>query len=186
MGAERESTRQDETGTPVRRSRRRWVIAGTIILGAIASGTYGLAWYRYQVAIAYQMPLLAGAIWAYNQQYEVIPPTLQAIRDSGIYGMGATRLPGNIWEGWNEHTGPEPLYLPVFDWDGETQYVMAVQPPMGYSPRVYVVAGDTSVHRATEHDLGEILARDDELRAATSQPGRWRDMPWQTSAHVSR
>ncbi len=162
----------------VGRRRRRWVIAGVALSGLTALAVFGVAWWRYHMAIAYQMPALAAAVYSYHQQYGVLPLNVRAVRDSGPYGLGATRLPGGWWEGWNEHSGPDVLYLPVEDWDGKTEYVIAVQPPLGKPGRAYAIAGDTSVRHAAEAELAGILARDDELRATTSQPARWHRVRW--------
>ena len=135
---------------------------------------------RYHADLTHQMPVLAKAIHFYHHSYDALPPSVRAIEARGSMGRGACRLPRNGWESWQEHSGPEVLYVPVVDWDGETAYVIAVQPPIGRSVRLYLVAGDTSVHQATEADLAKILARDDELRAATGQPGRWDQVPWRS------
>ncbi len=191
MPADDESTPSPEATTLARRSRRRRkiaVIVGGVFLGVTILGAHVLLEYRYRMAIAHQMPCLAGALHFYHQQYGVLPPDLRAIRDSGLYGLGATRLPGSRWEGWNEHTGPDVLYLPVVDWDGKTEYVMALQPPTPISDslRLYVLASGGRSHCATEEELAKILARDDELRAATSQPGRWSEMAWRSPPSGAR
>jgi hypothetical protein len=172
-------TAPESTARTVKKTQRRIVITA-VVAGVIVLGTYAFWWYRYRVAIGWQAPILAGAVLAYHEQYCVLPPSVQALRDSRLYGLGATRLPGHIWEGWNEHTGPDVLYLPVDHWDGKAAYIIAVQPPVGLFFRGYVVAGDPNGHGATERELAEILACDDELRAATSQPGRWSQMPWKS------
>lgn len=125
------------------------------------------------------MPALAGAVHFYFQRYGAIPPSLEAIRQTGLGGRNATRLPPTIWEGWwSEHSGREVLYLPVRDWDGETEYVIGVQPKVEGLERTYIVTGKTTVNQATQQELATILDRDDVLRTATSQPGRWSQMPW--------
>lgn len=40
-------------------------------------------------------------------------------------------------------------------------------------------AGPDTRH-TTEEGLAKILAQDDLVRAATSQPGRWSQMPWKS------
>jgi hypothetical protein len=163
-------------------SRRRWVVAGVLLAGLVVAVVCGLESYRYRMAIAWQMPRLAGAVHWYYQDYGELPPSVQALRDYGAYGQGATRLPGGWWEGSNHHTGPDVLYLPVKDWDGKTPYVLAVRPPLGLSSRAYyVLDGSCSAHYASEEELAEILKRDDELRAATSQPGRWAQVSWRST-----
>ncbi len=151
-----------------------------ILLSIIALGYCALGWWRYHYDTALQMILMGPAVGAYHRQYGVLPPSIRALQDSKIYGLGATRLPGHWWEGWNEHTGPEVFYLPVEHWDGKTEYVIAVQPPTSRKERGYLVTCEypAKLLRASETGLEEILARDDELRASTGQPARWSQIAW--------
>ncbi|GAI56604.1 unnamed protein product, partial [marine sediment metagenome] len=120
-------------------------------------------WYSYHVTVMYQMPTLAAAIYFYYEDEKAFPDSIDAIEATGRYGGGAYRLPANGWEGWNEHSGPALLYLPVRDWDGDTPYVIAVQPPLKRRSgvRCYLVSGDTASRQTTEEGLAEVLARDD-------------------------
>jgi len=156
------------------------VIALLILLVTTVLGACVYERLRYYADLTHQMPVLAKVIHFYYRNYDALPPNIRAIEGRGSMGRGACRLPRSGWESWQEHSGPGVLYLPVVDWDGRTAYVIAVQPPIDKSVRLYLVSGDTSVHQATEEDLAKMLARDDELRAATSQPGRWSQIPWKS------
>lgn len=153
------------------------VIAVMIGLGIIVAIPC-VGWYRYRQKLAGQMGLLAGALARYHKDHGRMPSTLRELVDGGHTGKGTLRLPGSGWEEWDQHSGPEVLYLPLNKWDGRTGYVIAVQPPNGKGTRIYLVAGSTRLHRATEAELSTILEKDDRLRAATSQPGHWSDLPW--------
>lgn len=167
------------------RRRRIWgrrVIAGVTLLllaAGLVVGACAYESYNYHITVGYQMPCLAGAIHLYYQNERALPHTLDGMT---LYGRGAYRLPANGWEGWNQHSGPKVLYLPVRDWDGNTPYVIAVQPPLGRcgSLRHYLVLGDTAPRQAMEGELGEVLSRDDELRARNHQPGRWDRIDWRS------
>ena len=128
------------------------------------------------------MPVLARAIYMYHDKHGELPMTLGPIAES-VGGRGACRLPANIWEDWDEHSGPEILYLPIQNWDGQTEYVIAGDPWIfGPEERAYIVSVHTTIRRASDAELAEILVRDDELRAKNNQPGRWSEIPWQTAS----
>ena len=129
--------------------------------------------------IAYQMPSLAGALYSYHTQYGGFPEKLETIAKTGFYGNGAYRLPADDSEDWDEHSGPEAFFVPVFHWDGKTPYVIAVQPPTIGSTRLYLMIGDTSVHSASEEQLRAILQKDDAMCAKNGEPRCWSHVQWQ-------
>jgi hypothetical protein len=169
-----------------RRVRRGRLVVGlvlSLLAAGLVVGAYLYERYSYGVAVGYQMPSLAAAVHVYYEREQALPDSMDAIRAFGLYGVGAYRLPANGWEGWNEHSGPEVLYLPIGNWDGNTPYVIAVQPPLKRrrsNTRLYLVLGEMGPRQTTEEGLTEVLSRDDDIRARNGQPGRWDDMDWRS------
>ena len=156
--------------------RRLLAFSGiAVLVGLLLGGIHLFVFYRYRMAVMYQMLTLTQAFRAYYEEHQALPADLRTIEATGLFGGGAYRLPRSGWEGWNEHSGPEVIYLSVDNWDGKTPYVIAVQPRIlsNRGARHFLVIGDTAVHATTEAKLRDVLSADDKLRAQTGQSRRW-------------
>ncbi len=133
---------------------------------------------RYIAGFDKNMFLLQNALFRYHDEYHALPPDLKTLVERGLVPRSACRVPGSEWERPDEPSGPEVFYLPVEHWDGKTGYVIGLQPATKRVGRMYIVAGQHQARSAMPSELEGILARDDELRASTSQPSRWSKVPW--------
>jgi len=169
------------------RSRRRRVF-WTILLGVVLTlGAWGAVWlerYSYGMAAGFQMAALAKALFFYHHRYGDLPDNLATVEASGLLGDPAYRLPANGWEILlsRKCTGLPPHFVPVDEWDGNTEFVVAVRAVprrLRNADRVYVLAGNTTVRWATEEELGKVLAEDDRHREQAGQKARWAHVRWQ-------
>ncbi|MHC4716408.1 MAG: hypothetical protein ACYS5V_05515 [Planctomycetota bacterium] len=163
------------------RIRRKTVIAGSILLAVAGLGVLAYERLAYRYALIVHPPALAAAIYVYQNHHGDLPPRLSVIQETGCYGKLPYRLPSHGLDlGWNGYSGPEPHYLPVFNWDGKTRYIVAIaaRPPRSRAFS-YVILGDTRAYGvANSEQMAKLLAADDEARRTTGQPGSWDDVPW--------
>ena len=90
--------------------KKRLILISAILLTCliIGAGVHYFYKYRYHMAVAYHMPSLAGAIGFYYDEYGALPAKLETIEAEGLASEVAYRLPKNVWEIGNKHTGQAP------------------------------------------------------------------------------
>lgn len=171
--------------------RKRALAAAILIafLGGAALGASVLERAGYVGSSMWQMPALAAAInWTEQENKGSLPDTLEEIEATGLYGDLPYRLPASGWEGWKRSlrlgtgnlTGPQPHYVPVKDWDGNTLFIVALSPriPCIGPYRRYAMIGDTSAHKVPEAEVQQLLVEDDAKRRQAGQPFLWADVNW--------
>ena len=180
------------------RSKWRAAFALICVLLSIVGGILGLVVverFNYNSARWLHMLTLHTTLWRYSQEHGgQLPDRLAQAEALGYFGQHPYRLPANGWER-TEFTGPAPHYLPFKAWKRRAvgPFIVAVEArtPRSGQKRGYVLAtppeGDppsinTTSHRATEEQLEQLLKEDDALREKHDDPGRWSDIPWQSSS----
>ena len=163
--------------------RRRWVLQA-VLVAVVVFGIRAFERFYYRRLVMTHTAAVAAAIYVYHHQYGDLPDSLSVIERSRIYSDLSYRLPSHGLDGlWNGYSGPEPHYLPVRDWDGETQYIVAVtaRAPRIWPVRGYVYVGSPTAHfAANDEAMAEVLAADNAARKRTGQPANWDEVQWRS------
>ena len=172
-----------------RRKELRKILVALAMLSvctcSLVAGLRVVERFSYEGARNWHIPSLAAAIAVYHNDHGALPPRLETLEESGLFGVAPYRLPANGWEVlWETGTrsGPRPHYLPV-DSSCREAVVVAVErrTPRTGKTRGYVILGDTRAHFATDEELERILSEDDKVRQDEGISGRWSETAWKYS-----
>lgn len=161
----------------IARKPRRVVLWSIAITLAGLLAAFGLIWLErcnYQWARGGHLATLAAAVNVYYQQHATLPPQLDEIEATGLYGKAPYRAPANGWE--QTASGPPPVYLPATAAPPDEGFIVALEGITSRTPeeRGYVILGDTVWHRADPGQLAALLAEDNARRERAGEPRRWR------------